>query len=244
MLLYTQEHVEEVPRTQSLHLQALFLEAEIMSARGQYLEARDRTWDLEQTVPARGFPKTTQDRAATLPGRLHCAPVPQSDELFVDSRQNLAKCYMASAEVLYDRERRKYEPKGPMRTALAVKTIQHILEEQGMSLTLGSWYCSKIAWWMTQRKGSLNSRCFEKTRPEIEGPEHRKVEVLIRREIATAHMKVLYQYKSREKRQRKTDPRFKAAAKALEAVWKELIELLSPENAVTLTSLRSPGGIT
>jgi hypothetical protein len=79
---------------------------------------------------------------------------------------------------------------------------------------------------------------LRKTRPEIERPEYRKVEVLIRLDIATAHMKVLYQYKSREKGQRKTDPRLKAAAKALETVWEEHVELLGPENAVTLASLR------
>ncbi|KAF5541967.1 tetratricopeptide-like helical [Fusarium phyllophilum] len=318
VLAYTRECVEEMPRTKRLHPQALSLEAEIMSARGQYLEARDRTrevlekWQqldpdirrLETMIAMMAYANSLSrlgrhEESLQLRKKIEqqlyrddCT-VPQSDEFIVDSRQNLAKCYMASAEMLYDRERRKYEPKGLVRIALAVKTIQHVLEVRQASKIWGHIHTDTLATLALlikyERKAkSLGSDCgierwtadtalnasrllFEdaghvtdtwlmvliedclvddpekrlaqlemlrKTRPEIETPEHRKVEVLIRREIATAHMKVLYQYKSREKRQRKTDPRFMAAAKALETVWKEHIELLGPENTVTLASLR------
>ncbi|KAF5626660.1 tetratricopeptide-like helical [Fusarium sp. NRRL 25303] len=318
VLGYTRECVEEMPRTQRLHLEALSLEAEIMSARGQYLEARDRSreilekWQqldpdirrLETMIATMAYANSLSrlgrhDQSLQLRKRIEqqlwrddCT-VPRSDEFFVDSRQNLAKCYMASAEMLYDRERRKYEPRGLMRIALAVKTIQHVLEVRQASKIWGHIHTDTLATLALlikyERKAkSLGSDCrierwtadtalnasrllleearhvtdtwlivliedclvddpekrlaqlemLRRARPEIERPEHIKVEVLIRREIATAHMKVLYQYKSREKRQRKTDPRFKAAAKALETVWKEHIKLLGPENAVTLTSLR------
>ncbi|KAF5574887.1 tetratricopeptide-like helical [Fusarium pseudocircinatum] len=318
VLVYTRECVEEMPRTQRLHLQALSLEAEIMSARGQYLEARDGTRDvlekwqqldpdvrrLETMIAMMAYANSLSrlgrhEESLQLRKKIEqqlCrddCTVPQSDEFFVDSRQNLAKCYMASAEMLYDRERRKYEPKGLVRTALAIKTIQHVLEVRQANKIWGHAHTDTLATlallikyerkakslgsdygierWTADTALDASRLLFEdaehvtdawlkvlvedclvgdpekrlarlemlrKTRPEIERPEHRKVEVLIRREIATAHMKVLYQYKSREKRQRKTDPRFKTAAKALEAVWKEHIELLGPEDADTLTSLR------
>ncbi|KAG5799992.1 hypothetical protein H9Q69_000960 [Fusarium xylarioides] len=318
VLGYTREYVEEMPRTKRLHLQALSLEAEIMSARGQYLEARDRTrevlekWQqldpdvkrLETMIATMAYANSLSrlgrhEESLRLRKKIEqqlyrddCT-VPQSDEFIVDSRQNLAKCYMASAEMLYNRERREYEPKGLVRIGLAVKTIQHVLEVRQASKIWGHIHTDTLATlallikyerkakslgsdcrierWTSDTALNASRRLFEeaghvtdtwlmvliedclvddpekrlaqlemlrKTRPEIERPEHKKVEVLIRREIATAHMKVLYQYKSRERRQKKTDPRFKAAAKALETVWKEHIELLGPENGVTLTSLR------
>ncbi|KAF5661988.1 hypothetical protein FDENT_13434 [Fusarium denticulatum] len=257
VLVYTRQCVEEMPRTQRLHLQALSLEAEIKSARGQRLETMIAMMAYANSLSRLGRHEESLQLRKKIEQQLcrdDCT-VPQSDDFFVDSRQNLAKCYMASAEMLYDRERRKYEPKGLMRTALAIKTIQHVLEVRQANKKWGHIHTDTLATLALlikyERKAkSLGSDCgierwtadtaldasrilFEdaghvtdawlmvliedclvddpekrlarlemlrKARPEIERPEHRKVEVLIRREIATAHMKVLHQYKSREKK--------------------------------------------
>jgi hypothetical protein len=47
--------------------------------------------------------------------------------------------------MLYDRERRKCEQKGLVRTALAVKTIQHVLEVRQASKILGHIHADTLA---------------------------------------------------------------------------------------------------